>query len=60
MTDPTCRCPGVVDSLHYALTGTEPPACDMHTNQASAPAIALNNDEALAARIGAALTKENH
>jgi hypothetical protein len=60
MSDQTCRCLGVVDSLHHALTGTEPPVCDLHNQAPSGTPIALNDDQALAAKIGAALTKENH
>lgn len=61
-TSPQCTCPKAGELVHLALNGADTPACPVHRPDpsASAPAIALNDDAALAARLGAHLTKETH
>jgi len=56
-----CTCPPVEQLLAWRLTNDGPAehSCAVHTptQEAAVPAVALNDDTALAAIIGAALTK---
>lgn len=54
-----CRCHSVKDALGLALQGKPAPACPQHDTEPGTPEpIALNNDAALAAKIGASLAKK--
>lgn len=65
MTEPPaseCRCLGAAAALHYALSEKQAPTCPQHDPEAGVDLtpIALNNDAALAAKIGARLNKETN
>ncbi len=60
MTDPNpaadCRCLGPVAALHHALADTPPPECPTHLAGTAGPALALNDNTALGARLLGDLT----
>ena len=58
----TCNCINTKAALVNALRGAEQPTCPEHDIEPGADLfpLALNNDAALAAKIGAHLTKETH
>lgn len=63
MPAPECTCPKTASLVGLYLEGQEIPTCPTHrpeSKTAAGAAIALNNDAALAARIGAHLTKGNN
>ncbi len=60
MPAPDCTCPTTASLVVLHLQGHEVPACPTHRPAPDTGAIALNDDAALAARIGAHLTKGNH
>lgn len=56
MTDETCSCIGAKEAISLALTNQPQPVCALHDTPGGASAIALNDNAALAARLGATLT----
>lgn len=60
MTHPTCEC-RAAQLVQLSLRGEDLPPCSVHRPATSdaTPAIALNDDHALAAQLGMTLNKEN-
>ena len=61
-TPPTCECPPLAEHLRGVLEGHDTPPCPVHHVPTPDPSstVALNDNAALAAAIGAELHTQNH